>query len=135
MIINDVADELVTQLQTISGLRVYKGAPGSVSPPAAVVFLPGEQDFSLTYNRGMDHLTWPVLLLVGKVDDSTVVKGLGGYLDGSGTKSIKAVLEAGTYTSFDAIFVASASTDPETWGDASYAGAMFTVNIYGRGSS
>lgn len=135
MIIDDVADELVTRLRTISGLRVYKGAPGSVSTPAAVVFLPGEETFSLTYNRGMDHLVWPILVLAGKVDDSTVVKRLGNYLDGAGAKSVKQVLETGTYTSFDAIFVASASTDPETWGDTSYAGALFTVNIYGRGSS
>lgn len=135
MIVDDVADELVTRLRTISGLRVYKGAPGSVSTPAAVVFLPGEKTFSLTYSRGMDHLVWPVLVLAGKVDDSTVVKRLGSYLDGAGAKSVKQVLETGTYTSFDAIFVASASTDPETWGDASYAGALFTVNIYGRGSS
>lgn len=135
MIINDVADELVARLQTISGLNVYKKAPGSVSTPAGIVFVPGEKTFSLAYARGMDHIVWPVLVLVGKVDDSTVIANLGAYLDGSGTKSIKAVLEAGTYTSFDAIFVASATTDPETWGDASYAGALFTVNIYGRGTS
>jgi hypothetical protein len=135
VIIADVAGELVTRLKTISGLNVYKKAPGSVSVPAAIVFLPGEKDFSLTYARGMDHIVWPILVLVGKVDDSTVVGNLGAYLDGAGAKSVKAVLESGTYTSFDAIFVASASTDPETWGDASYAGAMFTVNIYGRGTS
>jgi hypothetical protein len=133
MIVSDVADELVARLKTIPGLRVYKGAPGSVSVPAAVVFVPGETTFTRTYSRGMDQMTWPILLLVGKVDDSQQVKSLGAYLDGSGAKSIVQVLESGTYTSFDAIHVDSATTDPETWGDASYAGALFTVNIYGKG--
>lgn len=135
MIIDDVAEELVARLRTISGLRVYKGAPGSVSTPAGVVFLPGQTTFTTTYQRGMDHIAWPVLILAGKVDDSTVVQRLGAYLDGSGPKSIVQVLESGVYTSCDVVSVATGDTDPETWGDASYAGAMFTVNIYGRGTS
>lgn len=135
MIINDIADELVARLRTISPLTVYKGVPGSVSTPAAVVFLPGQRNFTMAYARGMDHIAWPVVVLAGKVDDSTVVKRLGAFLDGSGPKSIISVLESGVYTSCDVVSVASADTDPETWGDASYAGAMFTINIYGRGTS
>lgn len=135
MNVDAVAGELVARLETIAGLRCYKGAPASVTPPAAVVFLPGRIEYSQAYNRGVDRLIWPVSVLAGRVADRTVMERLGAYLDGSGSASVKAVLESGTYTSFDSVFVASADTDPETWGDATYAGATFELHIVGRGSS
>ena len=135
MNVEDVANELVARLDTIAGLRCYKGAPDSVSVPAAVVFVPGRIEYSQAYSRGVDRLIWPMLVLAGKVADRTVMARLGAYLDGSGAKSVKAVLESGTYTAFDSIFVATADTDPETWGDTSYAGATFELHIIGRGTS
>lgn len=126
-------DELGDQLDTIDGLRVYRCPPSSVSVPAAVVSYPEHIDFDASYARGSDDLTLPVVLVVGRPSDRGARSAIAGYCAGSGASSIKAVLEAGTYTAFDSLRVTSAQFDVVTVGTTDYLAATFEVRITGRG--
>lgn len=133
MDLNNVVDELVTRLQTITALRVHAEPPGTVSPPAAVISWP-EVSYDGTYGRGMDALTLPLVLVVGKASDRIARKTVNAYVNGSGARSIKAVLEAGTYTSFDVIRVASARFEVDSIGGIEFLAAVFSLEITGQGA-
>jgi len=97
VILADVMDELAARIDTIDGLRVHAFPPDNVHPPAAIVTYPDEYMYDKTFGRGMDRLTIPVVVLVGKVSDRKSRDQLGAYVDGSGPRSIKGVLETATY--------------------------------------
>ena len=134
MILSDVMDELATQLGTISGLRVFGFPPDSVVPPAAIVTYPEQIDYDATYGRGADEMVLPLMVVVGKMSDRATRDLLSVYCDGSGDSSVKAVLEDGTYTSFDSIRVASVAFDVVTIGGTGYLNAEFTLQIMGQGA-
>lgn len=136
MDLNDVMDEIATQLDTISGLRVHDHPPGSVTPPAGIVSYPDRVDFDETYGRGMDRIrNLPVVVVVGKATDRTARTRINGYASATGASSVKAVLEAGTYTSFSTIRVASVEFDVVTIGTIDYIAAMFALDIAGQGTA
>ncbi len=90
-----ILDALGTTLASAGRqLSVYPYSPHLVSVPAAIVQLPRSIDFDLTYGRGGDTYTLPVLILVGAADDKASQVNLAAYLDPSGTTSIKAAIEA-----------------------------------------
>ena len=130
----DVMDEVAAALGTITGLRVHAHPPGQVHPPAAVVSYPETYTFDGTYGRGMDRLTLPVVVVVGKASDRGARDALAAYADGSGARSVKAVVEAGTYTACDTAVVTGAEFDVVTIGGQDYLAALFTVDITGQGS-
>jgi len=139
----NIANELAEALSTVlpfggepgDALRVYVGAPQSISDPCAVVVLPETISFSNTYNRGMDSMVWPVLVLSSKADARTALERISAYADGSGESSIKAALEGySDYTAFDTIFVSSCALDLVTWNGVDYQGALFELQISGSGS-
>lgn len=134
MIIGDVMDQVGDQLDTITGLRVFRYPPGSVTPPAAVVSYPDNLEYDATYGRGMDRLTLPVVLVVGKASDRATRDAITQYAAGAGAKSIKAVLEVGVYTAFDTLRVKDAEFDVISIGGTDYMAAVFTIDISGSGS-
>lgn len=129
-----VAGQLAARLDTIDGLRVYGYPPDSVSPPAAVLSLPTDIVFDETYGRGMDRITWPLLVIAGKVADRTVPERLYPYCSGTGAASIKAVLEAGRYTELDTLRVTRAEPDVVTWQGVDYVAVVFELDIAGPGT-
>lgn len=138
MNINDVQDEVAGKLDTITGLRVLAWDADSVNPPAILFELPEEYDYDLTYGRGSDEFTLPIVLLVGKTDARSARKALGDFISGSGAKSIKATVDSGdanTYTSCDTVRVRKASDiGPYRVGSVLYLGATFETRITGPGS-
>lgn len=130
----DVMDEIATQLDTITGLRVFAYPPGTVTPPAAVVAYPTAYAFDATYGRGMDRISLPVVVLVGRPTDRPTRDLMGAYVDGAGASSIKAVLEAGTYTAFDSLRVTGVELDTYEQGAVTYLAAIFDIDIAGSGS-
>lgn len=130
----DVMDQVATQLDTITGLRVYAYPADSVAPPAAIVSYPETYTFDAAYGRGSDQLTLPVIVVVGKVSDRATKENLGSYVDGSGSQSIKAVVEAGTYTAFDSVRVADVEFDTVTIAGTDYMAGLFTLDIMGSGA-
>jgi hypothetical protein len=127
-------DQVTTRLDTIAGLRCFGYPPDSITPPAAIVTYPEEITFDSTYGRGADTVTLPVIVAVGKVHDRATRNLVDAYLAGSGAASIKAVIEAGTYTAFDSVRVIRAEFDIVTIGSGDYLAAVFDLDIIGDGA-
>jgi hypothetical protein len=129
----DVMDQVAARLDTIEGLRVHAHPPGRVVPPAAVVSYPDTLEFDATYGRGMDRMTLPVVLVVGRAVDRAARDELAAYCNGAGQRSIKGVLESGAYTAFDTIRVQDIDFDVVTIAAIDYIAALLTLDIGGQG--
>lgn len=134
MNLSAVMDEVAAQLDTIDGLRAYEWPPDTVTPPAAIVDYPDLYEYDATYGRGMDRLTLLVWVIVGRPAARATRDLLGAYMDGSGARSIKAVIEAGSYTAFDEARVMSVEVDPVDIAGTVYMAARFNVDIAGKGA-
>ncbi len=130
----DVMDDLGAALARIDGLRVFPYSADKVSPPAAVVLWPERIDYDATATRGGDRLAVPLAVLVGRVDQRSARDALARYMDGSGPSSIKAAVEAHEPTAYDSARVKAATPDSFTSGGVDYIGALFAVDIIGRGA-
>lgn len=134
MNVADVMNQLGDQIDTIDGLRCYRFPPDSVAVPAAVVTYPESYTYDETFGRGMDRITIPVIVMVGKVSDRKSRDQLAVYVDGSGPKSIKAVVEAGTYSAFDSARVTGVEFDIVQMAGVEYVAATVQIDIAGKGA-
>ncbi|GAA2355328.1 hypothetical protein Cme02nite_69380 [Catellatospora methionotrophica] len=136
MDLNAVMDELGARLNTISGLRVSDFPPPTVTPPAGIVSYPDRVEFDATYGRGVDViLDLPIVIVEGKATDRGARDRISAYAAGSGTRSVKQVIESGTYTSFDEVRVKSAEFDVITIAGIDYISVLFRLDIGGPGSA
>lgn len=135
MNLSEVAEEVASMLRAIDGLRVFPYPPDDITPPAAIVLNPDPGDivYDETYGRGFDRMTLPLIVLVSLADDRSGMEHVRPYLDGSGPKSVKQALEAGTPTSFDAVAVRTGGVDGVVWGGAQHVAALFDLDITGPG--
>lgn len=132
----DVMQQVADRASTIEGLRVSGYPPGTVSAPAAWVAYPENYAYDETYGRGMDRINeLPLVVVVGKASDRVARNKIGEYADGAGAKSIKQVLQTGTYTAFHTLRVTSVVFDILTRGGNDYLAALFTLDIAGQGSA
>jgi hypothetical protein len=129
-----VMDQVGDALDTIDGLRVYRWPADNVQPPAAVVAYPTEYRYDETFGRGMDRLSLPVVVLVGRPSDRAARDRIVGYAAGAGTGSVKAALEAHTYTACDSVRVESVEFDVVSVAGVEYLAATFTNDIAGTGA-
>lgn len=127
----ETMDAIATRLKTIDGLRVSAWPADQVNAPAAVVTYPETYTFDAAYGRGMDRQDPQVVVLVGNVFKKTTRDLISAYARGTGAKSIKAVLESGTYDF--AIRVADIRFDTYTIAGVEYLAAAFTLDIAGQG--
>ena len=135
MNLDAVAGELAAALKTITGLRVPAWGVETIQPPAAVIALPERINYDATYGRGSDRIPdLAVVVLVGKPDQRTARKTIAAYADGSGTKSVKAKLEAYTYTTCDSVTVVWAEFDTARYAGTDYLAAIFHLDITGKGA-
>lgn len=134
MKLDDVMDEVAARLSAIEGLRVFAYPADDVKPPAAVVLYPEAITFDETYGRGMDRMTLPVLVVVGRPTDRSARDRLAQYCHGSGPASVKAALEAGDGAAFDSIRVTGIEFPTATIGGTEYMAAMFDLDIAGQGA-
>lgn len=124
---------IAAQVDTIAGLRVFDHPVDTINPPTALVALP-RINFDGAYGRGMDRWELPLMLMTGKVVDRAARDAMGPYVSGSGAKSIKQVVEAGTYTAFHTVRVTGCEFDVVTFGAVDYLAATFTLDIAGAGA-
>lgn len=130
-----VMQEIADRIDTITGLRVYAYPPNSVAAPAAIVSYPDTYTYDATYGRGMDRIEdLPVVLVVGKVSDRASRDKITQFVDGSGAKSIKQVVESGSYTQFHTVRVTAVTFDMVTIAAVEYLGATFTLDLAGQGA-
>ena len=92
MIPSTVRDGLKTNLQTITGLRVYDLIPEIPTPPCAVV---GQLDFTFDIDnaRGLDRAEVDVYVIVQRFSERAGQDKLDTFLQGTGATSIKTALE------------------------------------------
>jgi hypothetical protein len=129
----DVRTQLAARLDTIDGLRCFAYRPPTIVPPAAWP-APESVTFDATYGRGSDEIALSVLVVVGKASERSAHDALEAYCDGTGDRSVKAVVESGTYSAFDAVRVAGAEFDVVTIAGTDYLAALFDIEIAGPGS-
>lgn len=135
MDVADVMSEVGDALDTISGLRVFRYPVDNATPPAAIVSYPENITFDATYGRGMDRMTLPVVVVVGKVWDRSTRDLIAAYAAGSGAESVKAAIDGHTYTACDVVRVTGAEFDVMTIAGTDFIAALFDVDIAGQGSS
>ena len=129
----DVGQELAAQLGTILDGRATVYPPDRISAPAGFVFDP-DTTYDQTYERGMDTVLMSLTVLVARQPLETAWKQLAAYVSGSGDKSVKACIEAGTYTSFDSVTVTGSQIGDTTAAGGDYKAAVFDLQIVGSGS-
>lgn len=128
-------DDLAARLRSIPTFTaVYAWPERSVIAPAAFIDYPADYDFDGTYARGMDRMTIPAVVLVGRLDEGSSRDELSEYMDGSGAKSIKAVLESGSYTAFDSLRVTGVEIQVMEIAGTRYLAAEFSCDIVGSGA-
>lgn len=136
--VSAIRDGLRSRLATISGLRVPDRPPGEVSTPAAIVTGPAI-NYDSTMARGSDDFTFTVTLLVSRAWDRAAEQQLDGYLAGSGSTSVKQVLEATPaglgVSGVDFVRVVS-TTEPDSIevGTIAYLGVLITVEVTADGT-
>lgn len=134
MNLHDVMTDLASALRGIEGLNVFPFWVDRITAPAAVVAWPDPYTFDATFGRGSDSADFPVVVLVGKADAEWSAVELGAYCNGSGPRSVKAVVEAYEATAYDVATVQSVEFAVTTVGSAEYLAATFTVSIVGQGT-
>lgn len=117
-------------------LTVYAFKPDSVVVPALFV-VPDKISFDQTFGRGEDELSFKLVLLVSRTDDVSSQALLDGYLDGSGGRALKPIVEAvstlgGLCHDLQVVDVTAYRWFP--FGEYEYLGAEFSVSIIGRGA-
>lgn len=139
MNIDDVRDGAARALKTIAALTAYEYLPDAPVLPCAVVGLP-TRVYDLTFSRGVDRLTLPVIVLLARGVDRYDSKLLNGILAGDGPLSIKAAIEADRTLggACSGARVTQANPVEETLGGqtgSNYVGYRFEVDVVGRGTT
>lgn len=127
-----LATEIAAAVDTITGLQVHATPGLRIAAPALVVGYPADITFDATYGRGSDALVVPLFLLVGPASARAGGLDLLAYCSGSGSKSIKAAVEAADYTAADVVRVATCSTGAISAEGVEFLGATFDLQVHGR---
>lgn len=125
--ITDAMDSLGTALATIAGLRVFDFAPKSAQPPFAFVDFPESVEFDLAMRSGGDRTTVQVVVAVADVVDRACRDQLAAYAAGSGTKSVRAAINAATVG--QSVRVMRCEFRPVVLAAGQYSGAIFDVDV------
>lgn len=131
-----VAAELATALETITNpdLRVYPYPPDQLAAPAAVVGYPQTITFDLSAGRGQDMITVPVYVVIDRTWDRASAEQFANLTAGSGSNSIKQVLQTKPHTAFATCRVRSVDFSVISVAGIEYWVATFLVDVYGSGA-
>lgn len=135
MRLNAVMDEAAAAAKQITGLReVFPYPPGSLTGPSGYVSYPQSVDFDEAYQRGEDRITdLPIVLVVGKATDRAARDTVAAWASGDGPQSVKAAMEAWSWTSCDDLTVTSCEFDVEMIAGVPYLAAIFKATAVGAG--
>lgn len=84
---------LATALGAITNLRVYELVPDNPQQPSAIIRI-DRVEFDSTMARGSDEFAFIITVVVGRADDRSAQMKLETYVAGSGSQSIKTVIES-----------------------------------------
>ena len=127
-----VRQGLATALDTISGLRVFDYVPDSAPVPAAIVE-PLEITYGAAMQDGLHNLRGYVTVFDGRMSDRSSQDRVDTYVATTGTKSIKAAIEADPTLSgsCQTSQVIGAQPRSVTMAGVEYNAYRFEVLIYG----
>jgi hypothetical protein len=91
--VSQVANGLKTALSNISGLRTFSYQPEQENPPFGYPQL-NSINYHRAYQGGDVLMDWTVFVIVGRYLDRTAHTQLDDYLSFSGSKSVRAAIEA-----------------------------------------
>jgi len=91
--ISELRSGLSTNLQTISGLRVYATLPDVVNPPTAMISLEKVQ-YNKASQKGLTMYGFKVSVIVGRVSERTAQNLLDVLVASSGAGSVKTAIES-----------------------------------------
>jgi len=91
--VSQVADGLKARLATITGLRTFSYQPEQENPPFGYPQI-NSIDYHRAFSGGDVVMNWTVFVVVGRYLDRTAHASLDDYLSYSGTKSVRAAIEA-----------------------------------------
>jgi hypothetical protein len=137
--VTQIREGIQTRLNTISGLRAFDYAKGTIEPPTAIVVPdPGNFiDFDATMGDGADDYRFLVYVLVAGRVNRVATDELDGYISRTGATSIKTAIEGdpdlGSVVHFTNV------TGVSNYGDIEYAGityfgAVLTLEVTASGS-
>lgn len=131
--VSSVATGLATALGTVTGLRTYNYQPEQLNPPIAYPVLN-----SINYHRAMQGgdvvMDWTVSIIVGRYIDRTAVALLDDFLSFSGSKSIRAAIEADrTLGGVCQTLIVGSAADISSLSsaDAEFLQIQFSVQVHG----
>lgn len=93
--VSQVAAGLAARLATISGLRTYTYQPEQQNPPFGFPQI-NRIEYHKAFGGGDVVMDWTVHIVTGRWTDRTAHALLDDYLSYSGTKSVRAAIEADT---------------------------------------
>lgn len=128
---SDIRTALAGKIGNITGLRTAATVPDQVNPPIAVI-IPERVTYDEAYARGLIVYTFIVQLVVGKVSERTAQTKLDGFVNPTGSTSIKAAIEADK--SLGGVVFDSRVTEMTTYtvvqiGDIAYLSCEFRVTV------
>lgn len=127
-----VRTALKTQLATITGMRTYDIVPDSINVPAAVVGML-DFEFDMTMLRGADKATLDIIVITGRMSERAAQNKLDALLSGTGSSSVKTVLEANPTLSgaCQTLRVTGASSGSIQVGGIDYLAYRFRTEVIG----
>jgi hypothetical protein len=133
MTVTALRDEMAAALNAIPGFRVYPVIPDSPAPPCAAIEFNGITYDTAFARSGGDEYAFSVRILVHRVDTTTGQDAVDEYCTPTGTRSIKAALEADQTLAGEAFSLRV--TDVRNIGltavgDSTFLTAEFPVTVY-----
>ena len=130
--ISKVREAIGTNIERISGIRIYDQIPDVVVPPCAIV---GQLDFTFDIDnaRGLDQASVDVYVIVQRISERAGQDKLDELLSGTGTKSIKTALESDRTLGglVNTLRVISAESGTYTTGDQTFLSYRYNLTIWG----
>ncbi len=131
MSISGLRDNIKTALETISGLRAYDTVPDNLEVPCVFV-RPSNGSYDEVASAAVWIPRFEVTLLVARIGDvGESQDALDSYIEPTGTNSIKAAVEAGTYTgnASDVRVTGFRDYGGLVFGGVTYIGVKFDVSV------
>jgi hypothetical protein len=122
---------IAANLATISTLRTSAFVPDNPTPPIAVV-IPQRIEFDTAMGRGMDDLTFTVMVIAQRASERNAQSVLDGFCNSSGLTSVKIAIESDKTLGgacFDLRVTEMNGYGPLSIGDTVYLAASFSVTV------
>jgi hypothetical protein len=131
--VSQIRQGIATNLGSISGLRVSAIVPDNPNPPVAFIE-PQGVSYDTTFGRGMDEFDFDVTVLVQRSTDVRTAQNLlDGYIQSSGSQSVKQAIELDRKLGGlvqDCRVTGLTSYGQATYGETTYLAAVFAVKVY-----